>query len=130
MDLDKLKDALDIPDKYRVTVTKVSRGFNIRVIQPVESKSETAGISFYGILERNGVDMTKCSKCGTITYCQAHHIIPRSAGGLDDPENGIPLCLNCHTGNNAIHAGKWNITDVVDEDMLFQLKIKYKVIRG
>src|SRR5689334_6065332 len=27
---------------------------------------------------------------------QIHHIIPRSQGGDDSEENGIPLCLDCH----------------------------------
>jgi len=27
---------------------------------------------------------------------QIHHIVPRSEGGSDSEENGIPLCFNCH----------------------------------
>jgi len=27
---------------------------------------------------------------------EVHHIVPRSRGGTDDPDNGIPLCFDCH----------------------------------
>lgn len=27
---------------------------------------------------------------------EVHHIVPRSRGGTDDADNGIPLCFDCH----------------------------------
>ena len=29
--------------------------------------------------------------------CEQHHLTPRAAGGLDDKDNLIWLCANCHT---------------------------------
>lgn len=127
MDIDKIKQGLDLPDNSRISVTKVSRGFNIRIVDSGERKKTP---SFHEVMESAGHDMTRCAKCGTHSYCHAHHIIPKSAGGQDDPENGILLCMGCHVGDNGIHNSKWSILDVVGEDHLFALKKKYGVIRG
>src|SRR6266540_6352907 len=32
----------------------------------------------------------------TGTKMEIHHIVPRSQGGADTEENGIPLCFDCH----------------------------------
>jgi len=37
-----------------------------------------------------------CQECGRIENLQAHHIIPISEDGPDDPANGIALCASCH----------------------------------
>ena len=33
--------------------------------------------------------------CGRLAV-EVHHIIPRSKGGPDTPENALPLCRDCH----------------------------------
>lgn len=39
----------------------------------------------------------KCQHCGCYTICiERHHIVPRSEGGTDDPENIKLLCPTCH----------------------------------
>lgn len=53
------------------------------------------------ILQR---DSYKCKQCNTKKgVMEVHHIIFRSEGGSDDPENLITLCHNCHS---ALHDGK------------------------
>lgn len=37
-----------------------------------------------------------CALCGSHQYLQIHHVIPRSQGGSDFPENLITLCSKCH----------------------------------
>ena len=37
-----------------------------------------------------------CQHCGNQELLQAHHILLRSNGGSDDPENGVALCAGCH----------------------------------
>jgi len=44
------------------------------------------------VLKRDKV----CQECGHTDLLQAHHIISRSDGGSDNPENGIALCAWHH----------------------------------
>ena len=37
-----------------------------------------------------------CALCGSGQYLQIHHVVPRSQGGSDFPENLITLCSKCH----------------------------------
>jgi hypothetical protein len=39
-----------------------------------------------------------CGACGEkdVTKLEHHHLVPRSAGGTDDPKNLITLCHTCH----------------------------------
>ncbi|OKY78664.1 MAG: Restriction endonuclease HNH family [Candidatus Methanohalarchaeum thermophilum] len=40
----------------------------------------------------------KCEYCGQSNYTlEAHHILPKSEDGADDPRNLIALCPNCHS---------------------------------
>ena len=45
------------------------------------------------VLARDG---GRCQRCGGKEKLEAHHVIPRTAGGLDAPSNGRTLCLTCH----------------------------------
>jgi len=45
------------------------------------------------VLER---DNHRCRVCGRGGSNQVHHILPRGAGGSDDPSNLITLCGRCH----------------------------------
>lgn len=40
----------------------------------------------------------RCCLCGAYkgNKLEVHHIVPTEQGGADDPENGIPLCFDCH----------------------------------
>jgi len=41
-------------------------------------------------------NMCRAYGCGSSTLLEVHHIVPRSAGGLDEPWNCITLCQKCH----------------------------------
>ena len=41
-------------------------------------------------------DGGRCQRCGGKERLECHHIIPRTAGGLDIPSNCRMLCLLCH----------------------------------
>ena len=41
-------------------------------------------------------DDFQCALCGDVRHLQIHHIIPRSIGGSDFPENLVTLCAQCH----------------------------------
>lgn len=45
------------------------------------------------ILLRDGF---RCRECNYYKHLEVHHIIPRSKGGTDDPNNLITLCQRCH----------------------------------
>ena len=45
------------------------------------------------VLRRDG---GKCQRCGGNRKLECHHVIPRTAGGLDAPSNCRTLCLTCH----------------------------------
>jgi hypothetical protein len=37
----------------------------------------------------------QCVRCGQSAQA-AHHVLPRSFGGSDDPQNLAPVCSRCH----------------------------------
>ena len=46
------------------------------------------------VLRRDGGKCQRCGGGGAKLEC--HHVIPRTAGGLDVPSNCRTLCLTCH----------------------------------
>lgn len=49
----------------------------------------------------------KCPRCGKLTTePQRHHIIYRSQGGCDDPQNCLDVCRECHV---EIHRNDWKV---------------------
>ena len=53
----------------------------------------------------------RCVRCGRKKQLEEHHIIPRSEGGSDDPENKEWRCVADH---KYIHA-KWNILKALEK---------------
>lgn len=43
----------------------------------------------------------KCIRCGSTENLEEDHIIPKSKGGTDDPENKRWLCEGCHDYRHA-----------------------------
>lgn len=41
-------------------------------------------------------DLFRCRECNYFKHLEVHHIIPKSKGGTDDPDNLITLCGRCH----------------------------------
>jgi len=42
------------------------------------------------------VDNWRCKICNRLRPLQAHHMIPRSLGRIDELQNLISLCAECH----------------------------------
>jgi hypothetical protein len=130
IDYTKLKESLGIDSSLKVTVKPISGGFKIMV-----GRNHRQAKSLLPLLRGTvrlywfGSSYThKCIKCNIETDdLHYHHIVFRSAGGLDDPDNLLPLCFDCHVGNNAIHNNKWDISSVVDNDKLMELRMRYNV---
>lgn len=41
---------------------------------------------------------THCMECGwNKGLCEAHHVIPKSEGGMNTVQNAVVLCPNCHS---------------------------------
>ncbi|THE63308.1 HNH endonuclease [Salinadaptatus halalkaliphilus] len=58
-----------------------------------------------------------CTRCGADDRTlQAHHVVPRGAGGPDELENLLTLCRPCH---GVIHQSNRSFDDVRDEAPLF-----------
>jgi 5-methylcytosine-specific restriction endonuclease McrA len=54
-------------------------------------------------------DNYKCLECGTpcrSAEADVHHLLPRSAGGTDEPSNLITLCDGCHAAHHPKLAGR------------------------
>jgi len=54
-------------------------------------------------------DNYKCRECGK--WCRSgeadvHHLLPRSAGGPDEPSNLVTLCDGCHAAHHPKLAGR------------------------
>ena len=48
-------------------------------------------------------DQRACVSCGSVPAAgeaDIHHLVPRAAGGLDDPSNLITLCDGCHAARH------------------------------
>src|SRR5262245_52810455 len=59
-----------------------------------------------GVLHR---DNYRCVECGTpcgATEADVHHLLPRSAGGTDEPSNLVTLCDGCHAAHHPKLAGR------------------------
>lgn len=56
-------------------------------------------------------DGFRCALCDSTKYIQLHHIIKRSQGGGNSPQNLITLCSDCH----ALAHGM-NLRGVIDAD--------------
>ncbi len=127
----KIKEIFGVSPKARISVTPVKAGWNIRIHKPKlvrKYKSNGNEMSFRDKMEDDCINMNKCLKCGEEEYCHPHHIIPKSAGGQDESDNGLPLCFDCHVGDNGIHQGKWVITDVVPQSVVNGLKRRYSKV--
>ena len=58
-----------------------------------------------------GRDGLVCAYCGAIDVpLELDHIIPRSRGGLDHPDNLTPACKPCNTSKGAKHLEDWLAT--------------------
>src|SRR5215510_11785147 len=54
-------------------------------------------------------DKHKCVECGTLCGnidADVHHLLPRSAGGADEPSNLVTLCDGCHAAHHPKLAGR------------------------
>lgn len=57
------------------------------------------------VLARDGA---RCAYCGADSVrLQLDHIVPRSRGGSDDPENLTPACGPCNASKGARELGEW-----------------------
>lgn len=122
---------IDADPLERVLITCVSGGVNIRIKEKKVIDKQTP---FIEILRLSGMQVNFCKRCvrgnygtETIVHLHGHHIIPKSAGGKDDIENGIVLCDKCHAD---LHASRWHIVSVIGSDSLEKLRKKYKVRYG
>ncbi|MEY7847723.1 HNH endonuclease [Natrarchaeobius sp. A-rgal3] len=62
-------------------------------------------------------DSHACTRCGADDRTlQAHHVVPRSAGGPDELENLLTLCRPCH---GVIHQYNRSFDDVREDAPLF-----------
>lgn len=89
-----LADLAKIAPVSGVDVELVSAG----VRNPVLS----GGSAREKVLGRDGA----CVLCGSTERLQRHHLVPRSKGGTDTPENQVTLCEGCH---RKLHAGELSL---------------------
>jgi ATP-dependent DNA helicase RecQ len=70
----------------------------------------------------------KCGRCLTHPATGTHHIIPRSSGGKDEPDNLIPLCNECHTEvHNNTSAYLTELREAQERaDLLFKWRRNYE----
>ena len=68
-----------------------------------------------------GRDDWKCRNCGRGEWLDPHHVVFRSAGGSNHPNNLLTLCRVCH---NDIHDGRL-IIEVI-EILPYDLQINFR----
>jgi 5-methylcytosine-specific restriction endonuclease McrA len=121
MNFNEIKKVFNVDDDDRISVTKVTNGWNVRILKKYRKKESFTE----KILKKSSRFLRKCCRCGKTERCHPHHIIPKSAGGKDDFDNFISLCFDCHVGNDGIHNGKWKIESIVGKDTLNTLSKEY-----
>src|SRR5690606_27884277 len=52
------------------------------------------------VLERDQRRCVACAEPCAGPDAHVHHLVPRSAGGADDPANLITLCASCHAAHH------------------------------
>ncbi len=68
-------------------------------------------------------DNWRCRNCNRSDMLDPHHVVYRSAGGVNEPYNLLTLCRSCH---NSVHAGrlKVEILKVLDNNILVKFWVK------
>lgn len=57
-----------------------------------------------------------CVACGNTGNLAQHHLIPRSLGGSDAPDNMLTLCGSCHAKVHEVRAN-WNHAELTRQAM-------------
>ena len=66
-------------------------------------------------------DHYRCALCDSPRGIQIHHVIPRSQGGGNQPDNLITLCMYCHA---VIHGTRFpDMPDWMDQAELNQAAV-------
>jgi hypothetical protein len=73
------------------------------------------------VIERDGYRCT-VPGCSSRRHLHDHHILFRSAGGSDDPENRITLCAFHH--QRCLHAGRMRVRGRAPAGLLFELGVR------
>ncbi len=76
------------------------------------STSRKSGISPASPAQRRKVAGQRCLVCGA-SPCDPAHVIPRSAGGCNEPDCVVPICRDCH---DAQHNGKLDLLSYLEPD--------------
>ena len=66
-------------------------------------------------------DGYRCILCDSAQYIQIHHVVPRSEGGSDFPENLVTLCSRCHGQAHGIDV----VPGIADPDTVEQACVEY-----
>lgn len=129
--IQQIKDIIGAEPSDNVSIISKSDGFNLRLKKREKIEKYKP---FIVLLGEMGVQIHYCRRCTRGNYgveklihLHGHHIIPKSAGGQDDKENGLVLCDKCHAD---LHAGRWKVISIVGSTLLEQLRKKYKVRYG
>ena len=67
-------------------------------------------------------DHYRCALCDSNRGIQIHHVIKRSQGGGDQPDNLITLCMYCHA---VIHGATDPYADYMNAEELHQACAEY-----
>jgi ATP-dependent DNA helicase RecQ len=58
------------------------------------------------VLKRDNYKCVECGNRSAATETDVHHLLPRSAGGSDEPSNLVTLCDGCHAAHHPKLAGQ------------------------
>ena len=76
------------------------------VTSPVHAQSPNWTKARESVLLRDNHQCVECGvRCGR-AEADVHHLLPRSAGGTDEPSNLVTLCDGCHAAHHPKLAGR------------------------
>jgi predicted restriction endonuclease len=67
-------------------------------------------------------DGFRCALCDSTIGIQLHHVVKRSQGGTESPQNLITLCSDCHALAHGMNLRRW--VDI-DESAISQAIVEY-----
>lgn len=75
------------------------------------SSSVSAGLPDWlaareAVLKRDNYQCVECGAPASVAETDVHHLLPRSAGGADEPSNLVTLCDGCHAAHHPRLAGR------------------------
>lgn len=74
----------------------------------------------FEVLKRDGFRCRYCGANASTTLLHVDHVIPRSKGGIDAPENLVAACATCNAGKSDVRLDESRLQDASDAGAMLE----------